>query len=224
MQPSITRETIVDRRQPAIRWSAIFAGTAVAVGVWLLLQIFGMGAGLAAIDTDNAGSLRGAGIGTTVWSLIVPLIALFIGGYVAGKLAATLDSRVGGLHGVVVWALTSVAGVMLAVSLISAIAPRTVAVETYDNTPSSDMYNDRDYHPLAPTHHELKTADRVGKALLGAGVSMLLSLCTGLLGGVFAVRGFHMKPRERRGLRRNPETHTTLQTPVVPPPPVDTAV
>jgi hypothetical protein len=213
MQP-ITRETIFDRRQPAVRWSAIFAGTAVAVGVWLLLQVFGMGAGLAAVDADNAGSLRGVGIGTSVWSLLAPLIAMFIGGWVAGKLAATRDDKVGGLHGVIVWALTSVLGVMLAVSLISAIVPHAVV---YDDTPAADI--DADYHPLAPTHQQLKAADRTGKALLAAGTSMLLSLGTALLGGLLAVRGFG-KHGEGTVVRR----HDTLQTPAVPPPPMDTVV
>jgi hypothetical protein len=221
MQP-ITRETIVDRRQPAVRWSAIFAGTAVAVGVWLLLQVFGMGAGLAAIDTDHAGSLRGVGIGTSVWSLLAPLIAMFVGGWVAGKLAATRDDKVGGLHGVVVWALTSVAGVMLAVSLISAIVPRTVTYD--DETPVAQADVDA-YHPLAPTHQQLKAADRTGKALLAAGTSMLLSLGTALLGGLLAVRGFGK--HGEGGLlhrRRDERRHDTLQTQAVPPPPMDTAV
>lgn len=119
MQP-ITRE-IIDRRQPAIRWSAVFAGAAVACGIWILLQVFGMGAGLAAVDTDNAGSLKGVGIGTTVWSLLAPLIAMFIGGYIAGKLAGSRDEKLGALHGVVVWALTSVLGVLATVSLVSAL-------------------------------------------------------------------------------------------------------
>ena len=119
MQP-ITRE-IIDRRAPMVRWSAVFAGAAVACGIWILLQIFGMGVGMAAIDTDNAGSLKGVGIGTSIWSLVVPLIAMFIGGWIAGKLAGTRDHRLGALHGVVVWALTSVVGVLATVSLISAL-------------------------------------------------------------------------------------------------------
>ena len=222
MQP-YTRETLVDRRQPAVRWSAIFAGTAVAVGAWLLLQIFGMGAGLAAVDADNAGSLRGVGIGTSVWSLIAPLIAIFAGAWIASKLAATRDEKVGGLHGVIVWALTSVLGVMLAVSLVSAIVPRTVVYDTpaaaYDDT----------YHPLAPTHQQLKAADHTGKALLAAGTSMLLSLGTAILGGILAVRGFG-KRGEGHGEHRlrthhfGHRTHDTLQTQAVPPPPIDTAV
>ena len=227
MQP-YTRETIVDRRQAAVRWSAIFAGTAVAVGIWLLLQIFGMGAGLSAIDADNAGSLRGVGIGTSIWSLLAPLIAIFIGGWISAKLASTRDDKVGALHGAIVWAITSVLGVMLAVSLVSAIVPHTVAV--YDQPAAA--YDDT-YHPLAPTHEVLRAADHTGKALLAVGTSMLLSLGCAVIGGILAARGIGTRGerREHHGRHRfgvhgfGHRTHDTLQTQAVPPPPpMDTAV
>ena len=183
MQP-ITRE-IIDRRHPAVRWSAIFAGTAVAVGLWILLQIFGMGAGLAAVDTDRLGSLRGVSIGTTVWSLLAPLVAMFIGAWIAGKLSGFRDDKLGMLHGVVVWALTSVLAILATVSLVSALAgSHTTVVVT--------------------------TTDTAGKALLAGGTSMLLSLGTALLGGLLAMRSFDREHEHHR--------HTTMQTPVVPPP------
>jgi len=209
MQP-ITRE-IIDRRHPAVRWSAIFAGTAVAVGLWILLQIFGMGAGLAAIDTDRLGSLRGVSIGTTVWSLLAPLVAMFIGGFIAGKLAGTLDDRMGMLHGVIVWALTSVLGVLATVALVSALASGVAHSHAviYDGSVSS-----------SDAERAVRSAaDATGKALLAAGISLLLSLGTALLGGLLSIRKLD---RGERGRRR--EEHTTVQTPVVPPPAgVDTA-
>jgi hypothetical protein len=181
-----TRE-IIDRRQPTIRWSAVFAGTAVACGLWILLQIFGMGAGLVAID-------RGAAIGSTAWSLLAPLIAMFLGAWIGALLSGTRDEKLGALHGVIVWALTSVLGVLATVALVSAIAG-------------------------SPTTVVVTTTDFAGKALLACGTSLLLSLGTALLGGLLAVRGFG---REGGEYRR--ERHTTMQTPVVPPPPgVDTA-
>jgi hypothetical protein len=207
MQP-ITRE-IIDRRHPAVRWSAIFAGTAVAVGLWILLQIFGMGAGLAAVDTDRLGSLRGVSIGTTVWSLLAPLVAMFIGAWIAGKLAGSRDDRVAMLHGVIVWALTSVLGVLACVSLVSALASGVAHSHAviYDGSLSN---NDAEYAVRS-------AADATGKALLAAGVSLLLSLGTALIGGLLSVRKL-----DRGGRRR--EEHTTVQTPVVPPPAgVDTA-
>ena len=100
----------------------MFAGVAVSVGLWILLQTLGMGAGLAALDTNDAGNLRSVGIGTTVWSLIVPLIALFIGGVIAGRLSGTRVSRVGSIHGLVMWSITSVLGVVMTIWVISTIA------------------------------------------------------------------------------------------------------
>lgn len=118
MQP-ITRETVVDRRQPAIRWSAVLAGAVVAVGLWGVLQVLGIGAGLAALDPDDATSAHGAALGTGAWSIIAPLIAMFVGGYVSAKLANTYDRRVAGAHAAVMWGVTAVAGLMFTLFMIS---------------------------------------------------------------------------------------------------------
>lgn len=115
----IIRETITERRQPQLRWSAVLAGTALSVGLWIMLQALGMGLGLSAVDTDDAGSLRGVGIGTGVWSLIAPLIAVFVGAFLTGRLAGTRERRVGVMHGSVTWALTTAIGLWAVVTLVS---------------------------------------------------------------------------------------------------------
>ena len=146
-----------------------------------------------------------------MWSLLAPLVAMFIGGWIAGKLAGTLDDRMGMLHGVIVWALTSVLGVLARVSLVSALASGVAHSHAviYDGPVSNSD----------AAHAVRSAADATGKALLAAGVSLLLSLGTALLGGLLSVRKFD---RGERGRRR--EEHTTVQTPVVPPPTgVDTA-
>lgn len=96
-----------------IGWSAILAGAVVAVGVWLVLHLLGIGIGLTAIEPDDAGTLRGVGIGTGVWSAIAPLIALFVGGMVAGRVAPTINTAFAAIHGAVVWALTGIAAMLL---------------------------------------------------------------------------------------------------------------
>src|SRR5204863_4313236 len=109
--PTISRETIlIDRRQPTLRWSAVFAGAVCSIGLWMLLQLLGLGLGLTAVDADNIRSLRGAGITTTVWSLIAPLVAMFFGGLLTGKLAQTYEHRLAAIHGVLMWSLTAVVG------------------------------------------------------------------------------------------------------------------
>ncbi len=121
MKP-ISRETITDRRQPLMRWSAVFAGTALALGLWILFQTLGMGLGLAAVDIDDTGNLKGIGIGTGIWTVIAPLIAMFIGAFLAGRLAGARDARVGAMHGSVLWALATVVGLWAVVSLVGALA------------------------------------------------------------------------------------------------------
>lgn len=111
-----------------MRWSAVLAGTALGIGVWILLQTLGMGLGLAAVETDDAGSLKGAGIGTGIWSILAALIAMFVGGLLAGRLAGTRDPKVGGMHGSVVWALGSVIGLWLIFSVISSLASSAAQV------------------------------------------------------------------------------------------------
>lgn len=120
MQPTITRE-IIDRRQPAVRWSAVLAGTAIAVGVWGVLQLVGIGTGLVAIDPDDATSVVPAAIGATAFSALAPLIALFAGGWFAATLASTWDRHVAIVHGLVTWGLTAVFGLGMTVLLASGV-------------------------------------------------------------------------------------------------------
>ncbi|HSK01010.1 MAG TPA: hypothetical protein VK932_07205 [Kofleriaceae bacterium] len=91
----------------------------MAVGVWLVLHMLGIGIGLIAIDPDEADSLRAVGIGTGIWSAIAPLIALFIGGLVAGRMAPTINTANAAIHGAVVWALTGVAALLLLATAVS---------------------------------------------------------------------------------------------------------
>lgn len=121
MRP-FTRETIVDRRQSQMRWSALFGGTAFAIGLWILLQTLGMGIGLSAVDVDDAGNLKGIGIGTGIWSLIAPLIAMFVGALLVGRLCGSRSRAVGAMHGAVMWALALVIGLWAMLSLVAALA------------------------------------------------------------------------------------------------------
>jgi len=121
MRP-ISRETIVERRQPLMRWSAVFAGAVLGLGLWILLQTLGVGIGLAAIDPHASDSPRAIGIGTGIWSIIAPLIAMFVGAFVAGRLDGSRSAGVGAIHGAVMWGLATAAGLWVMLSVIAALA------------------------------------------------------------------------------------------------------
>lgn len=106
---------------PVMRWGAIFAGTFVAAGMWLLLHVLGMAVGLSAINPEDMGTLRGVGIGAGIWTLIAPIIALLVGGLATGRLAGPLDRMTGAIHGAIIWTLATVASISLLWTMLSSI-------------------------------------------------------------------------------------------------------
>ncbi len=99
------------RRSAAIKrvsWGAIFAGALVAVVTGFVLNLLGLGIGLQTFDpATESDSVGGFGIGQGIWTVISSLVSLFAGGWVAGRLAGMPRKTDGMLHGVVVWALTT---------------------------------------------------------------------------------------------------------------------
>ncbi|AKF79925.1 hypothetical protein OWM54_13655 [Myxococcus sp. MISCRS1] len=133
--------TIVEREKPGVisasagtpfklSWGAILGGTFVALGVLILLYSLGLALGLSSVDPSNPGSARSAGIGTGIWGLIAPLIALFAGGFVASRTAGVVDKGGGAMHGAVMWGLTTIAGVALMGMVISTIVGTAVRTAT----------------------------------------------------------------------------------------------
>lgn len=105
--------TATDMRTPSYRnlsWRAIIAGTVAGLAIHLLLTMIGLGLGIGALDpvTDESPVAKlglGAGI---AWS-ISALIALFGGGWVAGRFAPSDYKLSGTIHGFLVWSLATVA-------------------------------------------------------------------------------------------------------------------
>jgi hypothetical protein len=191
---TITREAIIERRQQLLRWGAVFAGAAVSVGLWILLQTLGAGIGLSTVDADNPGSLRSAGIGTGIWTVIAPLVALFAGGFVAGRVSGTLSRRGGALHGLVLWSIAAVLGFVSMLLLASGFA-RGVAVVNRDavDTTSEElgvttMRGDMARAAPRNDYQTRQTADAIGNAMLWSGLAMLLGLGAAVGGGAAGVR------------------------------------
>lgn len=105
-----------------VSWGAIFAGAVTALGLWILLYALGLALGLSSINPQDTGSARSSGVFTGIWSLITPLIALFVGGIVAGRGAGVQTKSSGGIHGLVMWGLTTLVGLWLLGNLVSALA------------------------------------------------------------------------------------------------------
>lgn len=104
-----------------VSWGAVLAGVIIALAVQLLLSLLGLGVGASTIDPMQ-GDTPGAqtlGIGAGIWWLVSSLIAVFAGGWVAGRLAGVPERTDGMLHGLVTWGLAMLLMLYLLTTTIS---------------------------------------------------------------------------------------------------------
>jgi hypothetical protein len=92
-----------------VSWGSILAGVTAAIAVQLLLNLLGIGVGAASINPQQGQPGQGLAVGAVVWFVISSIISLFVGGWIAGRLARTPNKKDGALHGFVTWALASLA-------------------------------------------------------------------------------------------------------------------
>ena len=100
--------TIVMPLGRRISWGAVIAGVTLALVVQVLLAMLGAGLGLSTVDPAGGGSPDAQTFGTAagIWWGVSMLIALYIGGWVAGHMAGFPEKSDGRLHGLLVWGLT----------------------------------------------------------------------------------------------------------------------
>lgn len=119
LDPVTTRGVVVNARDQRthirrISWGAVLGGVAAAMSIQLMLTVLGMGIGMAAIEPAS-GNDPGAGmaIGAGIWWFVTGLLALFVGGVVAGRLAGLPNVMDSTLHGMLVWAVAGIVGVVV---------------------------------------------------------------------------------------------------------------
>ena len=103
-----------------LSWGAVFAGVIVALAAHLVLNLLGIGIGLA--GATGAAGMEWLGTGFGLWWVIAGIIAAAIGGWIAGRTLGSADRSDGMIHGLLSWAgatlviaflLTTAAGGML---------------------------------------------------------------------------------------------------------------
>src|SRR4051812_26035720 len=97
-------ETMTQSRKtvlPSISWGAIFGGLASGLGMYLLLALLGIAAGLSAVNPQAAEPVGRVPMFTTIWTGISMIASAFVGGYVATRLSGMSRLADGILHGFV---------------------------------------------------------------------------------------------------------------------------
>lgn len=105
-----------------VSWGAIFAGAVVALVVELVLGTLGLAVAFGTINpATEVRTFEGLGIGTGIWLLVTTVLALFAGGYAAGRLAGIPKRGDAMLHGIVTWGLVTLFSTWLLTNLLGGV-------------------------------------------------------------------------------------------------------
>ena len=118
-----------------VSWGSVLAGTLVALMVLLLLNLLFIGIGIQSIDpATEQDPLAGLATGSLVVLIVTNVLALFAGGWVAGRLAGTpraLRRFEGMMHGILTWGLlTLISFFLLSTAVGQLVSGVTSAVGT----------------------------------------------------------------------------------------------
>lgn len=130
-EPAIAIATAeaVDASSPRrVSWGAIFAGALIAIALQMLLNLLGLGIGLATLEPGGDAPGGGLALGAILWWALSGFAALFVGGAVAGRLAGSPTHVDGALHGVTVWAVATAFAMYLVASSFGALVSGTLGI------------------------------------------------------------------------------------------------
>lgn len=120
--------------QSAVSWAAVIAGAVIAAALTITLITGGSGLGFLAVSPwhNDGASGTSLAVGTIAWLMLTQIIAYGIGGYVTGRLRTKWsDVHTDEIyfrdtaHGFMVWALSSIVGVVLLSSVATSIISGT---------------------------------------------------------------------------------------------------
>jgi hypothetical protein len=176
VEPQVERRVATDlaeNRRDRVRWGPIWAGAAVVLTVFIVLQLLFFALGWLDLSFNGRdGSGAAAGIVTGV----LALIAFFVGGLVTGASTMWRKAGDGMLHGLLVWAL-SVLGI-LALTLIGGTALLGPLASVASQAPGAGQAAQN----IDPVQALNTARDTAGWAALGLGAAAAAAAIGGIAG------------------------------------------
>ena len=171
------RTETVGPRLDRIRWSSIWAGLAVALALYLFLQLALVATGVVDLSAGTASDAW--------WSAGAAVVAFLVGGMVAGATAVWRDADDGLLHGIVMWAVGLV--VLIALAAFGG----GIALGSFDTSSVFDQFTN------ATNVDAVTASGDAEEAASWAIIGLTSALVASALG---ATIGSKMWPRRRTGV------------------------
>lgn len=210
-----------------ISWPAVIAGAVVAIAVGAMLNLLGVALGAASINPYDltTGEAKAFSAGAGAWIAIANALALFVGGFVASRVAKYTDHHKGYLHGLAVWALAFIIALFLAGSsavggvnsMIDGLSNNGVEeVNVLDREPlAGDLPDGAAAIPPAAQPEANAAADSTATVALWAFIAMLLGAIAAVFGGRYGARRHawetraHVTETPTTVVGTDPHPHTT---------------
>lgn len=164
-------------RRDRVRWGPIWAGAAVVLTVFVVLQLLFFALGWLDLGFDGA---NGSGVTAAIVTGILALIAFFVGGLTAGASTMWRKSGDGLLHGVLVWAL-SVLGI-LTLALIGGSALLGPLADLASSAPHAAGAAAQNASTVDPAQALSAARQTAGWTALGLGLAVAAAAIGGVVG------------------------------------------
>jgi ElaB/YqjD/DUF883 family membrane-anchored ribosome-binding protein len=115
-----------------VSWGAILAGVAIALVAQLLLSMVGVGIGVSTLDPGTADNPSATNFSVTaaIWWGVSGIVAAFLGGFAAGRLAGVPKESTASWHGLTSWAVTTLVIFYLVTTTASSLLGGTLSTLT----------------------------------------------------------------------------------------------
>jgi hypothetical protein len=175
----------------SISMRAIFAGVIVALAMQTLLNLLGLGLGLIAFRI-NPDVIANETLTSVVWLVVTSGASMFVGGWIAARVANSNLASVGVLHGIVTWGLATLATFLLVGPTAEILVGGTTSLLIQELFTSGQMaINARaGVSHIDPTAAQvfLKTGEIMGSAAIIIFCAFVFSAITSVLGAMCAAR------------------------------------
>ncbi len=94
-------------------WGAIWAGVFAFSAIWAVFEF--LGEAIFASAANPAQPASGMGVGISIWSIVLTIIAMYVAGRVTGHFARFADRADATMHGLVMFGLSVISAVVIVV-------------------------------------------------------------------------------------------------------------
>jgi hypothetical protein len=173
-----------------INWGAIWTGVVVALGMMVMLKLFGLFIGFRMYNPDAAKPWAGMMGWTGVWYLVTAAFSMYIGAWCAARSSGSWRTGDGILHGLATWGLTTVAAMTMATLALWAVIREGISVMAAAVTTAEQAAPGTARVPPGTMNQLQANAGPISQAMAHTLSNFsLLIFCSVALGLLFAILG-----------------------------------